>query len=128
MTWYLVVKKWALKSFAWCKQHWRWVVLTLAFLITYYLGRRKNQSLLIQAQLAKEQYKKEAEIIERAHQKELRLRDEAKKQQEMATSDLIRAKEREIEHLKERRVKETEKLNSSDKIDEELENMGIKKR
>jgi len=62
-----------------CRQHWRWLVLLTIFAIAYTLGRRSASSIKLQANLAKEQYKKEKEAIERAHELEIKKREEAAK-------------------------------------------------
>jgi len=62
-----------------CRQHWRWLVLLTIFVIAYTLGRRSAGSIKLQANLAKEQYKKEKEAIERAHELEIKKREEANK-------------------------------------------------
>ena len=76
---WLVIRKTLKKASAWCVQHWRWLVLLTAFLITYILGGRKNRSLLIQANLAKKQYQAEANAIEAAHNKEIEGRKRPKR-------------------------------------------------
>ena len=43
------------------------------------LGRREASSIKLQANLAKDQYKKEKEAIERAHELEIKKREEANK-------------------------------------------------
>ena len=55
------------KIIAWCTQHWRWLVLLAASMIAYFLGRKNSKSLRIQAELARDQYKKEADLLEKEH-------------------------------------------------------------
>jgi len=54
-------------------------VLSIAFLIVYSLGRRGSKSLKLQAELARKQYLREKEAIQKSHEHEIRLRDEAQK-------------------------------------------------
>ena len=64
---------------AWCRQHWRWLVLSIAFLVVYMLGRRGSKSLKLQAELARKQYLREKEAIQKAHDFEIQKREEAEK-------------------------------------------------
>ena len=64
---------------AWCRQHWRWLVLSIAFIVVYLLGKRGKKSLKIQAELARKQYLKEKEAIQKAHELEIEKREEAEK-------------------------------------------------
>ena len=66
MTW-AATKKFFEKSFAWCVQHWRWLVFGLVALIAYLTGRKNARGLWKQAELARKQYKREAAAIEKAH-------------------------------------------------------------
>ena len=64
---------------AWCRQHWRWVILSIAFLVVYMLGRKGSKSLKLQAELARKQYLKEKEAIQKAHELEIQKREEAER-------------------------------------------------
>ena len=55
-----------LKIKAWIKAHWNWLVLVGLFCLAYALGRKGARGLLVQAEVAKAQYKAEAEAIEQA--------------------------------------------------------------
>jgi hypothetical protein len=112
--WLLSVKKWAKKASAWCIQHWRWLVLLAAFLVTYLLGGRKNRSLLIQARLAKDQYKSEVNIIEAAHKKEIEGRTKAHKDHQSALESVTRTREKEVETLSKRKLKLVNELTDED--------------
>jgi hypothetical protein len=46
------------------KAHWNWLVLVGLFCLAYALGRKEARGLLIQAKVAKDQYKAESEAIE----------------------------------------------------------------
>ena len=66
MSW-LTIKKYFEKSFAWCVQHWRWLVFALVALAAYLTGRKNARILWKQAELARKQYKREVAAIEKAH-------------------------------------------------------------
>ena len=55
-----------LKIKAWVKAHWNWLVLVGLFCLAYAFGRKGARAFLHQAELEKEQYKAEAEAIEKA--------------------------------------------------------------
>lgn len=77
--WWLAAKKWLKIAAAWCRQHWRWLVIGGLALLMYYLGRKSASNQMIQAKLALDSYKKEKEAIEAAHEKEV---EDIKKAQE----------------------------------------------
>lgn len=112
--WLLSLKKWAKKASAWCVQHWRWLILLVAFLITYMLGNRKNRSLLIQASLAKKQYQAEANAIEDAHNKEIAGRKKAQKAHRSTIENLDKVREESTEALKERNLRLVEDVTDGD--------------
>ncbi len=112
--WLLSVKKWTKKASAWCVQHWRWLVLLAAFLITYILGGRKNRSMLVQANLAKDQYKAEAKAIEDAHKKEIEGRKKAHKKHDSTLESVARTREKESETLNKRKLKLVNEMTDED--------------
>ena len=61
----VTVVNWS-KVKAWFRAHWNWLVLVGLFCLAYTLGRKGARGLLVQAEVAKAQYKAEAEAIERA--------------------------------------------------------------
>ena len=78
------------------KAHWNWLVLVSLFCLAYALGKKGARGLLIQAQIAKDQYKAESEAIEQAARdknkrdqkidnrtEEIKRRIELKKQQDL---------------------------------------------
>ena len=78
------------------KAHWNWLVLVGLFCLAYALGKKGARGLLIQAQIAKDQYKAESEAIEQAARdknkrdqkidnrtEEIKRRIELKKQQDL---------------------------------------------
>ena len=64
---------------AWCRQHWRWLVLSIAFIVVYLLGRKGSKNLKLQAELARKQYLREKEAIQKSHDLEIQKREEAQK-------------------------------------------------
>ncbi len=54
----------AKKVWAWCKAHWKWLVLGLAGIVLFCMGRRSGRNLLIAAEAARDQYQKDKEAIE----------------------------------------------------------------
>jgi vacuolar-type H+-ATPase subunit H len=120
-------------SAVWCQQHWRWVVLIIAFIIVYLLGKRNAGTYKIQADLAKERYKKEKEAIERAHELEIKKRNEANKRYSDAVKKIEKKYEKnksEITHSKKEKIKAmvNKAKESPEDIDRILEQeLGIKK-
>ena len=74
----LLIKKWWGISSAWVRQHWRWFLFGLAFLVVYLIGRRKSRVELLQAKLALRHYEDEKDAIVKAYETEKKLREEAK--------------------------------------------------
>ena len=117
----------------WCRQHWRWVVLGIAFLIAYLAGKRGQKSLKVQAELAREQYLKEKEAIQKAHDHEVQKREEAQKRYSAAVSLIEKKHEEDNQKVSRAKKQEIKKLvkkakNDPDEIDRILEEqLGIKK-
>ena len=65
---------WLYKAKNWIIAHKNWLVLVGLFILSYVLGRRSNQNYLEMANLAKDQYKKDNEELERL-QKAKQVRD-----------------------------------------------------
>jgi len=107
-----------LKLKAWIKAHWNWLVLVGLFILSYVLGRRSNQNYLEMANLAKNQYKKENEELERL-QKAKQVRDKRAEQKTKAVKVALEAE-------KEKRLKELEKQKADP--DDVFEDLGITKK
>ena len=93
---------------AWCRQHWRWLVLSIAFIVVYMLGRRGSKSLKLQAELARKQYLKEKEAIQKAHEFELKSKQEAQDRYNNAVNKIEERYEKDkwnISHAKKEEVK-----------------------
>ena len=70
---------WLYKVKNWIVAHKNWLILMGLFVLSYVLGRRSNQNYLEMANLAKDQYKKENEELERL-QKAKQARDKRAEQ------------------------------------------------
>jgi hypothetical protein len=125
------IKKSIDKALVWCRQHWRWLVLSSVALLAFLLGRKNSKTLRIQALLAKDQYKEESEMIEKAYKnKEAKKKRTAEKYKnslkqldklyDNKSSILDREKDKEYRSLLE------EAQHDPDKLDNLLEGLGIK--
>ena len=83
MSWLIIKKYWDISS-AWCRQHWRWLVLFFVFVVVYFFGKNKGRVELIQAKLALKQYEQEKRAIEKAYKTEIELREKAKQKYDKA--------------------------------------------
>ena len=132
MSMLLVKKYWDISS-AWCRQHWRWLVLFFVFVVVYFFGKNKGRIELIQAKLALKQYEQEKRAIERAYKAEIELRNKAKKKYDEAiktVSEEFKGNVNSLNFKKENEIREMLKKakNNPDEIDKILENeLGIKK-
>ena len=132
MTW-LTFLKYLKISAAWCRQHWRWVVLIVAFAVVYLLGRRSAGVYKIEASLAKERYKKEKEAIERAHELEIKKRDEANKRYSNAVKKIEERYEKDKQNITRSKKESIKNMvrknkNNPEEVDRILEQeLGIKK-
>ena len=118
-----VVKKTLLKYWIWCRQHWRWLVFTIAVLAAYIAGSKRHRTLMIQAKLARKQYEKEAKAIETAHGEAIQKKKEADakykrsliqldKKYNDKNSKLERSKDKEYKRLLSNARKDPEKLDA----------------
>ena len=129
----LLVKKWWGISSAWCRQHWRWLVLFFVFVVVYFFGKNKGRIELIQAKLALKQYEKEKSAIIKAYETEIELRDKAKKKYDQAMKTVSEEYKNDFNSLRMKKEAEIRKKlkqakNNPDEIDKILENeLGIKK-
>ena len=114
------------KAFAWCTQHWRWLVFALIALIAYLAGRKNARSLWRQAELARKQYKREAQAIEKAHaQKDNKIKKAEEKAQK-ALKNTQKEKEKALRDLEAKKRREMMKIvKDQDAIDEALKDSGI---
>ena len=109
---------WLCKAKNWIVAHKNWLVLVGLFVLSYVLGRRSNQNYLEMANLAKDQYKKDNEELERL-QKAKQARDKRAEQKTKAVkADLEVEKEKRLEKLEEQKANP----------DDVFQNIGITKK
>jgi hypothetical protein len=58
------------KIWQWCKGRWQWLVLIAGSLVAFILGSKRQRGLKIDAELERDQYKKESEFVEKQRKKE----------------------------------------------------------
>jgi len=109
-----------------CRQHWRWLVGIVAFAVVYMLGRKGAKGVMVQAELARKQYKKEREAIERAHELEIKKREEAEKNYSEAVKKIEEQYEKDKENITRSKKEQIKKLvreakNDPNEIDRILE-------
>ena len=132
MTW-LIVNKYLKITAVFCRQHWRWLVLFVAFVAVYLLGRRNAGAYRLQASLAKKQYLREKEAIEKAHQLEIQKREEATKRYSEAVKKIEERYEKDKWNITRNKKEEVKRMvqkakHSPEEIDRILEQeMGIQK-
>jgi DNA primase catalytic subunit len=109
---------WLYKIKNWIIAHKNWLVLMGLFILSYVLGRRSNRNYLEMANLAKDQYKKENEELERL-QKAKQVRDKRAEEKTKAIKIALEAeKEKRLEKLEEQKANP----------DDVFQNIGITKK
>lgn len=58
------------KIWQWCKRRWQWLILVAGSLVAFILGSKRQRGLKIDAELERDQYKKEAEFAEKVRREE----------------------------------------------------------
>tara|TARA_A100001515_G_scaffold144889_1_gene150568 strand:+ start:5285 stop:5689 length:405 start_codon:yes stop_codon:yes gene_type:complete len=129
---FLKVKAQLKKITAWCIQHWRWLVLTLGAFLAYMAGSKKQRSLKINAELARDQYKREVEMIEKEKKAKRRKLIKAEIQYQTAMRELDKKYEDANSHLQKEKDLEYRRQidavrNDPEELDKLLIDMGIKK-
>ena len=109
---------WLYKTKNWIVAHKNWLVLMGLFILSYVLGRKSNKNYLEMANLAKDQYKKQNEDIQRLHK--------AKEVSDKLAEEKTKAIKIALEAEKEKRLKELEKQKTDP--DEVFDNLGINKK
>tara|TARA_R100000030_G_scaffold100848_2_gene94955 strand:- start:1301 stop:1639 length:339 start_codon:yes stop_codon:yes gene_type:complete len=107
-----------LKLKAWIKAHWNWLVLVGLFCLAYIFGKKSSGTLLAQATLAKDQYKKEAEEIEKATRAKNKRDDKIDKKREEIKKALEQERENKLRLVKEQEIN----------TDDVFQNLGIDKK
>ena len=132
MLW-LNVLKYSKLAAVWCRQHWRWLVLFISFVVVYLAGRKHAKGLRVQAEMAKEFYEKEKEAIHKAYEFEIEKREEANKRYSEAVKKIEEEYERDKQEITHARKEEIKKMLSKvkenpDEVNRILEEeLGIKK-
>ena len=98
MIWLTLLKYFKIAA-VFCRQHWRWLVAVMAFIIVYTLGKQSAKGMRLQADLARQQYKKEKEAIERAHELEIKKREEAERNYSEAVKKIEERYEKDKENI-----------------------------
>ena len=117
----------------WCRQHWRWLVLSVAFLVVYMIGRRGHKHLKLQAELARKQYLLEKQALQAAHQFEIEKREEAQKRYSDAVNKVEEQFERDKWNLTRAKKEQIKRLinkakHDPDEVDRILEQeLGVKR-
>ena len=118
---------------AWCRQYWRWLVFVIAVLVSYLLGKRDKENLKEQAKLAKKQYLREKDAIQKAHELEIAKKEEAAKRYSDAVNKIEKKYDEDkwnLTHAKKEQIKALVREAQEDpaEIDRILdEELGIKK-
>ena len=95
---------WLYKAKNWIVAHKNWLILMGLFILSYVLGRRSNQNYLEMANLAKDQYKKENEELERL-QKAKQVRDKRAEQKAKAAKVALELeKQKRLKKLEEQKA------------------------
>lgn len=129
----MAAKKWLKIAAVWCRQHWRWLVLGTVAIIMYYLGHKASKAQVLQARLALDAYRKEKEVIEAAHEKEVEGIKKAQETYNKAMAQLSQefSSKTDVASLrKEKRIRQLVKKakQDPDEVDRILEQeLGIKK-
>tara|TARA_A100001515_G_scaffold55943_1_gene44128 strand:- start:918 stop:1322 length:405 start_codon:yes stop_codon:yes gene_type:complete len=129
MTW-AFLKKTASKTWIWCRQHWRWLVFSVAIILSYLAGRKKNRALLVQANLAKKQYQKEAAAIEKSYKEAEQKKAAAEIKYRKSLALLEKKYDDDNSSLQREKDKEYKKQlknakNNPEKLDQVLQGLGI---
>ncbi len=125
MTW-TATKIFFKKAYAWCVQHWRWIIFAAIALIAYLTGRKNARGLWLQAELARKQYKAEAAAIEKAHSDKSKKVKKIEKTHERDLKKIDKEKERKEKELEEKKLRTLSKIaKDQNAIDDALKDSGI---
>ena len=109
---------WLYKAKNWIVAHKNWLVLVGLFILSYVLGKRSNQNYLEMANLAKDQYKKENEELERLQK--------AKEKRDKTIEENTKVITKALKEERDQKIKELEKdLATPDDV---FQNIGITKK
>tara|TARA_B100000214_G_scaffold352317_1_gene307447 strand:+ start:3553 stop:3927 length:375 start_codon:yes stop_codon:yes gene_type:complete len=118
------------KTWQWCKRRWQWLILIAGSLVAFMLGSKRQRGLKIDAELERDQYKKESEFAEKARRKERKKLVVAEIKYQQALQDLEKkydddksALNREKDAAYKKMIEEVK--HDPDKLDSILKDMGI---
>jgi len=118
------------KIWQWCKGRWQWLILIAGSLVAFILGSKRQRGLKIDAELERNQYKKESEFAEKERRKERKKMIVAEIKYQQALQDLEKkydddksALSRDKDAAYKKMIEEVK--HDPDKLDNILKNMGI---
>ena len=118
------------KIWQWCKGRWQWLVLIAGSLVAFILGSKRQRGLKIDAELERDQYKKESEFAEKERRKERKKMIVAEIKYQQVLQDLEKkydddksALNREKDATYKKMIEEVK--HDPDKLDSILKDMGI---
>ena len=118
------------KIWQWCKERWQWLILIAGSLVAFMLGSKRQRGLKIDAELERDQYKKESEFSEKERRKERKKMIVAEIKYQQALQDLEKkydddksALNREKDATYKKMIEEVK--HDPDKLDSILKDMGI---
>jgi len=109
---------WWSKIIAWIKAHWNWLALLALAVVAYFLGKKDSANLLAHATIAKDQYKKDAEAIEKAAREKTNRDNKIDNKREEIIKNLEQEREEKIKLVNEQPTN----------TDEVFQNLGIEKK
>ena len=118
------------KIWQWCKGRWQWLILIAGSLVAFILGSKRQRGLKIDAELERDQYKKESEFAEKTRRKERKKMIVAEIKYQQALQDLEKKYDDDKSSLNREKDATYKKMieevkHDPDKLDSILKDMGI---
>jgi uncharacterized protein YlxW (UPF0749 family) len=118
------------KIWQWCKGRWQWLILIAGSLVAFILGSKRQRGLKIDAELERDQYKKESEFVEKQRKKERKKMIVAEIKYQQALQDLEKKYDDDKSSLNREKDATYKKMieevkHDPDKLDNILKDMGI---
>ena len=117
-----------IKAKAWVKAHWNWLVLVGLFCLAYALGRKGARGLLVQAEVAKAQYKAEAEAAKNQYKAESEAIEQAARDKNKRDQKIDNRTEEIKRKIELKKQQDLEDLKRDIDADEVFKQMGIDKK
>ena len=95
---------WLYKAKNWIVAHKNWLILMVLFILSYVLGKKANRNYLEMANLAKDQYKKDNEELERLQQTKQARDKRAEEKAKQVKAALKSEKEKRLKELEEQKA------------------------